>query len=53
MLVAVSLGQSSHVKQLTPPSGAEPWTPLYVVPGEINELHTINTEGFHEFHVPG
>ena len=57
MLVAVSLEQSSHVKKLTPPSGAEPWTPSYVVLGVIlNELHTINsnyTEGLHEFHVPG
>jgi len=35
ILVAVSKGQSSHVKQLKPPSGAEPWTPLYVVPVEI------------------
>ena len=44
-------------KQLTPPSGSEPRTPLYVVSGEIrNELRTINnnyTEGLHEFHVPG
>jgi hypothetical protein len=57
ILVALSMGQSSHVKQLTPPSGADPWTPLYVVPGEIlHELRTINnnyTEGLHEFHVPG
>jgi len=55
--VALSLGQSSHFKQLTPSSGSESWAPLYVVPGEIrNELDTINNnynEGLHEFHVPG
>jgi len=54
--MALSLGQSSHVKQLTPLSGAEPRTPVYVVPNEIqNDLHTINnyTEGLHEFRVPG